>query len=68
MGAVKQAEAVESGPAWYNIPGRIGLAAAAVGEGIQSTLTKVIILVIVVGAVALMGMTYFQAKGAQLAK
>lgn len=65
---VKQAEPSNTGPAWYNIPGRISAAASAVGEGIQSTLLKVLILVVVVGAMVLFGMSYMSTKGAQLAK
>lgn len=65
---VKQAEPSDTGPSWYNIPGRISAAAGAVGEGIQSTLVKVIILVVIVGAMALFGLSYVQAKGASLGK
>lgn len=57
-----------TGPAWYNIPGRISAAAGAVSEGVQSTLLKVIILVSIVGMIALFGLSYVQAKGTQLAK
>lgn len=66
--AAKQGEPTNTGPAWYNIPGRISAAAGAVSEGIQSTLLKIIILVLIVGALALFGMSYVQAKGNALAK
>lgn len=66
--AAKQAEPTNTGPAWYNIPGRISAAAGAVSEGIQSTLLKVLLLVVIVGAMVLFGMSYMSTKGAQLAK
>lgn len=68
MTAVKQAEPLTSGPAWYNIPGRISLAASGVNDALQSTMLKVIVLVSVVGVIAVFGMSYMQAKGANLAK
>lgn len=66
--AAKQGEPSDTGPAWYNIPGRISAAAGAVSEGIQSTLLKVLLLVVIVGAMVLFGMSYMSAKGTQLAK
>ena len=57
----------ESGRAWWDFTGKAADAASAVGAGIQSTLTKVIILVVVVAVVALFGMSYVQAKGNKLA-
>lgn len=68
MGAVKQATPLETGPAWYNIPGRIAGAASGINDAFQSTLIKVIVLVAVVGVVGVFGMSYMQAKGANLAK
>lgn len=65
---VKQGEPSQTGPAWYDIPGRISAASSAVSEGVQSTLVKVIILVAIVGMLALFGLSYVQAKGASLAK
>ena len=53
---------------WYNIFGKIGDTFSSIGSGIQSTLTRVIILVVVVAVIALFGMSYVQAKGVQLAK
>lgn len=55
-------------PAWYDISGKISSTASSVNDALQSTLIKVIVLVVIVGVFALFGMTYVQAKGAQLAK
>lgn len=66
--ALQQAEPSTSGPAWYNIPGRISVAVSGVNEAFQSTLLKVIVLVSIVGIVGVFGMSYMQAKGANLAK
>jgi len=68
MTAIKQAEPSSSGPAWYDIPGRISGAASAVNDAFQSTMLKVIVLVSIVGVIAVFGMSYMQAKGANLAK
>lgn len=54
--------------AWYDITGRISQATSNVNDALQSTLIKVIILVVMVGVIALFGMSFVQAKGAQLAK
>lgn len=64
-GAVNQGEAPL---AWYDLTGRIGQTASSVNEAFQSTLIKVIILVVLVGVIALFGMSYVQSKGVQLAK
>ncbi len=56
------------GRAWYDILGKTTDAAASAGAVIQSTLIKVIVLVVVVAVIALFGMSYVQAKGVQLAK
>ena len=66
--AVKQAEPLSTGPAWYDIPGRIAVGASGVNDALQSTLLKVIVLVSVVGVIAVFGMSYMQAKGSNLAK
>jgi hypothetical protein len=66
--AVKQGDPLMTGPAWYDIPGRISNAASGVNEAFQSTLLKIIVLVSIVGIVAVFGMSYVQAKGANLAK
>ena len=65
---VKQGESSDTGPAWYNIPGRISGALGSVNDAFQSTLIKVIVLVSIIGIVAVFGMSYMQAKGANLAK
>lgn len=52
---------------WWDFSGKVADSASSIGAGIQSTLTKVIILVVVVAVVALFGMSYVQAKGNQLA-
>lgn len=55
-------------PAWYDIPGRLSAAASGVNDAFQSTLVKIIVLAAVVGLVAIFGLSYVQAKGANLAK
>lgn len=55
-------------PAWYDISGRISKSVSAVNDAFQSTLIKVIVLVVLVGAIALFGLSYVQAKGASLGK
>ena len=55
-------------PAWYDIPGKVSNAASSVNEAFQSTLIKVIVLVVIVGVIAIFGMSYVQAKGVSLAK
>lgn len=55
-------------PAWYNLPARIGQAASAINEGLQSTLLKVIVIVALIGVFAIFGLSYVQAKGQNLAK
>lgn len=61
---VSQGEA----PAWYDIGAKISAGASAANEALQSTLIKVIVLVVIVGALALFGMAYVQSKGVQFAK
>jgi len=56
------------GPAWYNIPGRISAAASGLNQVFQSTLIKVIVLVAIVGLIAIFGLSYVQAKGANFAR
>lgn len=53
---------------WYDFTGKAAQAASATGDFIQSTLIKVIILVVVVGVIAVFGMSYVQAKGVSYAK
>lgn len=66
--AVKQGEPLTTGPAWYDIPGRISAGASAVNEAFQSTLLKIIVVLAIVGIVGVFGMSFLQAKGASLAK
>ena len=58
----------ESTRSWYDFSGKASDAASSIGAGIQSTLIKVIVLVVIVAVIALGGMAYIQAKGTQLAK
>ncbi len=53
---------------WYDIWGKTKQAASATNEALQSTLVKVIILVVIVAMIGLFGLSYVQSKGAQLAK
>lgn len=55
-------------PAWYDIGAKLSAGASAANDALQSTLIKVIVLVTIVGALALFGMSYVQSKGVQLAK
>ena len=52
---------------WYDLRGKVGDTLTNVGAGIQSTLTKVIILVILVAIIALFGVSYVNAKANQVA-
>lgn len=58
--------------AWYNLPCKVASKVSAVtagaGEFVSSTLTKVLMIVIVVGVLTLFLLSYVQAKGTQLAK
>lgn len=53
--------------AWWNVACKVGKAGEAVGGFVQSTLLKVIVLVLVVGISLLFLMSYVQAKGGKLA-
>ena len=53
---------------WYDLWGKTTDTLSAAGAAISSTLTKVIILVMIVAVIALFGMSYVQAKAGQLAK
>jgi hypothetical protein len=53
---------------WYNFPARFSAQFEGFAEGLQSTLTKVIILVAIVGVVAIFLLSYVQAKGISIAK
>lgn len=57
----------QDGRAWYDVFGKVKDALPNVNGAIQSTLTKVIILVILVSVVALFGVSYVNAKANQLA-
>ena len=57
----------QEGRAWYDIFGKIKDAAPDINGAVQSTLTKLIILVIIVSVVALFGVSYVNAKANQLA-
>lgn len=58
--------------AWWNVGCKVSKNVSAVtasaGEFVSSTLTKALIIVVVVGVLALFVMSYAQAKGGQLAK
>jgi hypothetical protein len=60
------------GCAWYNLPckaaAKVSAVTSSAGEFISSTLTKVLVITIVVGVGALFMMSYISAKGTQLAK
>jgi hypothetical protein len=67
--ANKGATSVQSqSPAWYDIPGRLAATASAVNDAFQSTLIKILVLAVIVGAAAIFGLSYVQAKGTNLAK
>lgn len=58
--------------AWWNVSCKVSKNVSAVtasaGEFVSSTLTKTLMIVVVVGVLALFLMSYVQAKGANLAK
>lgn len=53
---------------WYDLIGKAKDSLSAAGSAVSSTLTKVIILVVVVAIIALFGLSFVQAKAGQLAK
>ena len=57
----------QEGRKWYDISGKIKDATAGWGDAIQGTLTKVIILVIIVAIIALFGVSYVNAQANRLA-
>jgi hypothetical protein len=57
----------QQGRAWYDLFGKLKDAAPDINGAVSSTLTKVIILVIVVSVIALFGVSYVNAKANQLA-
>lgn len=66
--AAQQGEPSLAGPKWYDIPGRLAATSSAINDAFQSTLIKVIVILAIVGVVWVFGMSYLQAKGANLAK
>jgi hypothetical protein len=50
-------------PAWYDVFGRVSAAASSVNDAFQSTLVKVIVILVLAG----IGFIYFQAKVVNLA-
>ncbi len=57
----------QEGRAWYDVAGKLKDAMPSAGSWIQSTLTKVIILVILIAVVALFGVSYVNAQANRLA-
>lgn len=70
--AAKDPSGQSGGCAWYNLPckaaEKVSAVTASAGEFVSSTLTKVLVITIIVGVGALFIMSYVQAKGANLAK
>jgi len=60
------------GCAWWNLPckaaAKVSEVTASAGEFVSSTLTKTLIIVVVVGTLSLFLMSYVQTKGQNLAK
>lgn len=57
----------QEGRKWFDVIGKIKDAMPGAGSWIQSTLTKVIILVIIVAIIALFGVSYVNAQANKLA-
>ena len=57
----------QEGRAWYDVWGKLKDAAPDINGAVQSTLTKIIILVILVSIIALFGVSYVNAQANRLA-